>query len=136
MKKLDTSSRVEQRKFGLLMAAAISVVGCIRWGLHGFEHIPTYFFAVAAVFLVLGLAVPKVLEPLFVVWMKFAEVLNWVMTRLLLSVAFFLLITPVRILVAIFSEDPLKRKWLPSSESYWEAAEEQPKELKDYRNQF
>ncbi len=133
---IDTSSKSEQRKFGIVMGIAISVLGLIRFALHGFEHIPTNFFIVAAVFFLLGLIVPKVLQPIFVIWMKFALALNWVMTRVLLTLAFYLMITPVRVLVQIFSEDPLKRQWPPVGESFWEEPEEQPEEFDRYRNQF
>jgi len=135
---INTSDRREQRKFGLVMAAAILVLGMIRWLLHGvaWAVFPAYFVIVAGVFLVLGLAAPRALQPIFVLWMKLAFVLNCIMTRVLLALAFYLMITPVRVLVRIFGEDPLKRTWLPGSESYWEPPEEQPKEFDRYRNQF
>ena len=133
---VDTSSKSEQRKFGIVMAVAISVLGLIRYALHGFEHFPVYFFVVAAVFLVLGLAVPKVLQPVLVVWMKFALALNWVVMHLLLSITFYLMITPVRVLVSIFGDDPLKRDWQRDTDSFWEEPEEQPKEFERYRQMF
>lgn len=136
MINIDTSSKSEQRKFGLVMGVAISVLGLIRWAIHGFAVFPTYFFIVAAVFAGLGLLFPRGLYPVFVVWIKFAEVLNWIMTRVLLSIAFFLMITPVRVLVRLFGEDPLKRRFLQESDTYWEDAEEQPEELERYLNQF
>jgi len=135
---IDTSNRREQRKFGLIMATAILVLGMIRWLFSGMAWavFPAYFAIAAGVFLVLGLVIPRALQPVFVLWMKLALVLNWIMTRLLLALAFYLMITPVRVLVRIFGEDPLKRTWLPESESYWEPPEEQPKEFDRYRNQF
>ena len=47
---LNVSDKSEQRKFGIVMAAAIAILGLIRWALHGFEHLPKWFFAVAALF--------------------------------------------------------------------------------------
>lgn len=135
---IDTSDRGEQRKFGIVMAAAISVLGGLRWIFHGFDLAawPKWFLVVAAVFLVLGLAAPKLLQPVFKVWMKFALVVNVVMTHVVLTAAFFLLIVPMRILVRIFAEDPLKRAMLPPGETYWEEPEEQPADVNRYRNQF
>lgn len=133
---LDTSSRTEQRKFGILMAVCITILGLIRWAIRGFAVVPTYFLGIAAVFLVLGLVAPPVLRPVLVVWMKFAEALNWLMTRVLLTVAFFLLILPVRVIMKIAGKDPLNRAWNPAAESYWEDAEDQPKEFERYLDQF
>jgi len=136
MLDIDTSSRTEQRKFGLVMAAAIVVLGLIRYALHGFAQFPMWFFVMAGAFAVLGLAVPQALKPVLIVWLKFALVLNWVMTHILLTIVYWLVIAPMGTVMRIFSEDPLKRKWLPKEQSYWESPEEQPAELEHWRNQF
>lgn len=135
-KKFDSSSKTEQRKFGILMAVCIGLLGLFRWWKHGFVVVPTYFLGLAAAFLVLGLIAPGVLRPVLVVWMKFAEALNWLVTRILLTVAFFVLIVPVRVIMKLFGHDPLQRAWNPALETYWEEAEEQPKELERYFDQF
>ena len=140
MLDIDTSSKTEQRKFGLVMAAAIVILGLlrgtIRFALHGAFANPLWFFVVAAPFLALGLLWPRGLKPVFVAWIKFALVLNWVITHLLLTVFFFLIVVPMGLCMRLFSKDPLKRKWLPASETYWEPAEEQPEELERYRHLF
>jgi hypothetical protein len=137
MVKLDTGSRVEQRKFGLLMAGAFCLLGLLRWAIHHFAAFPVYFFVVAAVFAVLGLVAPRVLQPVFVVWMKFAEVLNWVMTRIFLAVAWYLIITPTSLIMRLGrKEDPMKRAWLPAEATYWEEAEEMGEGVDGFKNQF
>lgn len=133
---IDTSSKSEQRKFGLVMAIAIAILGLIRYALHGFEHLPVWFFGIAIVFLVLGLAVPRALKPIFVAWIKFSLILNWFMTRLLLSIAFFAMIMPARLILFVRGKDPLKRAWQSEWESYWEEPEEQPTDKDRYFNQF
>jgi hypothetical protein len=133
---IDINDKKEQRKFGLVMAVAITVIGLIRWWLHGFDHLPVYFFYTAGAFAVLGLAVPLVLKPLFYVWLKFGEGMNWVMTRIILLIAFWVMIVPARYILKIQRKDPLKRAWLPDAETYWEDAEEQPTEIERYQNQF
>ena len=134
MDHLDTSDPKEQRKFGLLMAAAFCVIGGIRWWLKGAP--PSWIFTTALVFLIAAVAAPFVLRPVFAAWMKFAEALNWVMTRVLLTVAFYGLITPTRVLNQLFGSDPLKRAWRPDADTYWEDPEDQPAERERYRNQF
>ena len=131
---VDTSSRREQRAFGLVMAAAIVVVTLVHWLIRG--DLATWPFYVSGAFFVLSLAAPAALKPVFVVWMKFAEVLNWIMTRLLLGIVFFLMITPMRLLMRIFSDDPLKRRFEPEAASYWEEPDEQPDDPARYENMF
>ena len=136
MLHIDTSDKREQRKFGVVMAVIIAIIGLIRWGIHGFVDLPVYFLVVASVFFVGGVVAPVALKPIFVAWMKLAVVLNWIMTRVLLGMAFYLMMTPVRVVIAVFGEDPLKRKYLPEEQTYWEEAEEQPEEFDRYRNQY
>ncbi len=136
MLDINTSSRTEQRKFGLVMAAAIVVLGLIRYAFHGFAQFPMYFFAVAGVFAFFGLVWPGALKPVFIVWIKFALVLNWIVTHLMLTIIYWAIIIPMGIAMRLFSDDPLKRKWLPHDTSYWEAPEEQPEEFERWRNQF
>lgn len=136
MLDIDTSNRTEQQKFGLVMAAVIVVLGLIRYTLHGFAHFPVWFFVVAGAFAFFGLVLPRALKPVLIVWLKFALVLNWIMTHVLLTIVYWLVIVPMGIIMRVFSEDPLKRKWLAKTDSYWEAPEEQPTELEHWRNQF
>jgi len=136
MIEIDTSDKKEQRKFGLVMGVAFALLGMVRYALHGFEQVPLRLFIVAAVFAVLGLVAPKSLQPVFWVWMKLAMGMNWVMTRVFLAFAFYFIVTPTRLFVLKFGSDPLKRAWLPPSESYWEEPEAQPDDLDSYKNQF
>jgi hypothetical protein len=135
MHELDINDKREQRKFGLLMAAAFCIIALIRWWLKG--HVPTVFFGIGAAFFIFGLVAPIVLKPVFYVWMRFAVLLNVVVTHVLLFVSFVLMIVPTRFIRVLFrSGDPLHRDMGPTHTTYWEAPERQPKDLSDYKNQF
>jgi hypothetical protein len=69
--------------------------------------------------------------------MKFAEALNWLMTRVFLTVTWYLIITPTSLIMRLVGkEDPLKRAWLAADATYWEPAEETGEGLESYKNQF
>jgi hypothetical protein len=138
---IDTSDKREQRNFGLVMAGAITLLGFIRWGLHwrGAESMPTlpvYYMAVSSAFIVLALLMPKVLKPLFVVWMKFANVLNWIVTHIILSLVFFLTVVPIGILMRAFGKKPLEIGLDSKADTYWEDAENQFDDVEKYTKQF
>lgn len=139
---VNTSDPREQRNFGLVMAGAIAILGLIRYAIHWYreghqpESLPYAFFAVGAVFLVLGLIAPGVLRPIFIVWMKFAMVMNWIITHLLLSIVWFTMIIPGHVMMSLTGKDPLKRKLLPEAATYWEEPEEQPEDPERYLNQY
>ncbi len=136
MLHIDTSDRKEQRKFGVVVGIAFFLFGTLRWWLHSFEQVPVIFFSLGGTLVVLGLLAPPLLKPVFVAWIKLAEVLNWIMTRVFLSISFYLMITPVRWIIYYFGDDPLKRAYLPAGESYWEAPEHQPKTVEEFKRMF
>ncbi len=131
---VDTSDRREQRKFGLVMAVCFAIIGLIRWWLSG--HPPYWAFIVGGAFLVFAAAAPFVLRPVFFLWMKFAMAMHWVMIRLLLTVVFWGLFVPMRLIFTMAGKDALRRKWQPDAATYWEEPDEQPAEVERYLNQF
>ena len=138
---IDIKDKSEQRKFGLVMGAAFAVLTLVRWGIHrlmqGEWGGPSYvLLGIGAVFAVFGLVAPRALQPIFWAWIKFAIVINWVMTRLLLSIVWFLLIIPTRGVRSLLGYDALKRKWDPKATTYWEEPDEQPDDPRRYLNQY
>lgn len=132
---IDTSDPKQQRNFGLLMAGAFIVLGLIRWGIHRGDP-PFVFLYIAAPFLILGLAAPIVLKPILIAWMKLAEVLNWIVTRVVLTIAYILVLTPMGFIMRAMGKDPLNRKYLPEANTYWEDPPDQPEGIEHYRRQF
>jgi bacteriorhodopsin len=131
---IDTSSRREQRNFGLVMAGAIVVVTLIHGAIRG--SLAPWPFYIAGAFLVLGLVAPIVLKPVLVVWIQFALLLNWIVTRVLLTLVWVLMFIPFRIVLSALGKDPLNRRRLPGAPTYWEPAEDQPADPKRYFNQY
>lgn len=138
MLKIDTNDKSEQRKFGLVVGAAFILLGLIRWAFHGFDMaaLPSILWTLGAVLMILGAIAPLLLKPVFIAWIKLAEVLNFIMTHVLLTIIFYLIITPIRLVFVVSKEDSMRRKWLPDGKTYWEEAEEQPEEFDRYRQQF
>ncbi len=138
MLNINTNDKSEQRKFGLVVGAAFILLGLVRWAFHGFDMaaLPSILWAIGTVLMVLGAIAPTLLKPVFIAWIKLAEVLNFIMTHVLLTIIFYLIITPIRLVFVVSKEDSMRRKWLPDGETYWEEAEEQPEEFDRYRQQF
>ena len=134
MMQVDTSSRSEQRDFGLVMADALVAVALVHCAIRG--HLAAWMIYLADAFFLLGLLAPLLLRPIFAVWMKFAVGVNWLMTRVLLSIVFFGLITPMSLWFRLRRVDPLDRAWKPDADTYWEEAEEQPDDPRRYFRQY
>jgi len=67
---------------------------------------------------VINMIVPRVFAPIALVWLGLSHVLGTVMSRILLSVLFFGLVTPMGLLRRLFGKDSLQlRQFKASSES-------------------
>jgi len=112
-----TATPKEVRKFGLLfgsICAAITVFMLYKGNGHW-----TWFAGACVFFVVTGLIRYQVLRPIYIGWMKFAFVLGWINTRILLSVFFYLILTPISLLMRLLSKDLLDEKIEPGATSYW-----------------
>lgn len=136
MLEIDFDDRKEQRKFGISTGVFLGVIGLLRYWWHDFEQVPYIFWSIAAVFAVLGLVAPPVLKPALRVAAFLAEKMNWVMMHVVLTLAFYLIMTPSGIIYRLVSGDPLKRKWDPDASTYWDDADPTPKGTEAYKNQF
>ncbi|MFK7924344.1 MAG: SxtJ family membrane protein [Bacteroidia bacterium] len=79
----------------------------------------------ALLYVAIGLGVLSLLSPqlakwIHIGWMKLAEGLGWVNSRILLGLVFFLLLTPIALLVRLFRKDPLQLKRPQSSSLFHE----------------
>ena len=89
----------------------------------------------SSVFLILGLMAPMILKPFYLIWMIFAVILGWVMTRVILSMLFYLILTPIGLITRLLGEDFLSLNRVNSG-SYWNNRDAVEKLKQDYRKQF
>ncbi len=65
-----------------------------------------------------GLLVPMALQPIYVGWMKFGNMMNWINTRLILGALFYLVFLPIGLVLRLFGKDSMHRKLNSSIRSY------------------
>ena len=118
MANKDVVERAELRKFGYVMAGFFGlVVGALLpwWWSLKWAYWP---WLVAALFLVLAILWPSALGGVHRVWMRLARVLEWINTRIVLGVVFFLVFTPLGFLMRMLRRDTLKKAWDRSAVTY------------------
>ena len=90
---------------------------------------------ISSVFLILGIIAPIVLKPFYLIWMIFAMILGWIMTRVILSLIFFFIVTPIGIIARLLGEDFLALKKV-DSDSYWNNRDSIEELKQNYTKQF
>jgi len=116
-----TRDRKTLRSFGFVMAGASALVATwFWWQSEPFWPLVFGYWMIASVaFLFFGLAFPIVLSPLEWVWMRFAHVMGFVMTRVILTITFFVAVLPTGLIFRLLGKDLLNRKLDPKATSYW-----------------
>jgi hypothetical protein len=132
--KLIKSDPAELRKFGITMAVALALLGgLLLW--RGRPLYP-YLLAAAALFLGTGLTVPAILRPVHKAWMMLAVVMGWFMTRIILIVLFYGIITPLGLCARLCGKDFIGRKLDKQSNSYWIPRGKTTGDKRTYEKQF
>ena len=65
---------------------------------------------------VVNMIVPRIYAPIAVVWLGFSHLLGAVMSKILLSILFFILVTPIGVLRRLFRKDSLKLRAFKAGE--------------------
>ena len=73
---------------------------------------------ISFIFLILGLINSKILTPLNRLWFKFGLLLGKFISPLIMGIIFFLVVTPIGIIMRLLNKDLLNLKY-NKKESYW-----------------
>mgnify|MGYP001421514767 CR=1 FL=1 len=123
----------ELRSFGITIGIILFIISAILFYYDKSSYqIISY---VGSGFIALGIIIPILLKPIYILWMTFAVMLGWVMTRVILSIVFFFIITPISFLTKLLDEDFLVLK-KSNSESYWNYRDRKVELNQDYEKQF
>jgi len=89
------------------------------WPLIRAEPVRWWALAVAAVFAALALLWPAALAPLNKCWTKLGVLLYRIVSPIVLGSLFYVIVTPVALLMRVLGKDPLRLRREPDAASYW-----------------
>ena len=132
-KELKTGTR-ELRNFGLLVGGVFSVLGLLFLA-RGKAVFP-WLLTPGLLLIILGAIAPRTLKYIYLGWMGLALVLGFVVSHVILTVFFFLVITPIGLIARLAGKDFLRLKLDRHAKSYWIPREHGRKVVEDYERQF
>lgn len=105
------------RSFGIVFAVVFAIIalfpllfgGALRW----------WSVVIALAFLALALLAPATLAPLNRIWMRFGLLLHKIVSPIVLGIMFFLVVTPIGLLMRATGKDPLRLRLDKSARTYW-----------------
>lgn len=129
MKKQTTEiNRKELRKFGITTGIIIALLFGLLLPWIFSRPIPRWPWGVSSVLIIWALIAPGTLKIVYSIWMCISHVLGYINTKIVLAIVFYLVFTPMGVLMKIFRKDPMRRKIDNGAISYRCASVKQPKE--------
>ncbi|MCU7554250.1 SxtJ family membrane protein [Alteromonas sp. ASW11-19] len=116
------------RHFGLGMALVITMVFCVLLPWLFATPSPWWLAVVVLPLTVSAIFFPVAVYPVYRLWMVFASVMNYLNTRLLLGLVFFVVITPIGITLRLFRKLQYNRRPDSASKSFWTDRAHEPNE--------
>ena len=132
IKNIPTSNK-DIRGFGITIGIILFIISglLMYYGKESYQLIAI----IASTFIGLGLILPILLKPIYLLWMTFAAILGWIMTRVILSIIFYLILTPIGLITRLLGEDFLALKKI-ESDSYWNYRNSSEELNQNYEKQF
>ena len=118
------------KSFGIVFFTVFLIIAI--WPLLNGYEIRYWSLIISIVFLILGILNSKILTPLNKTWFKIGILLGNVISPIIMSIIFFLVVTPTSFIMKILGKDLLKLK-KNTKNSYWIKKQNQNSRMK---NQF
>ena len=120
MIRLKTSfTRRELVWFGPIFALFAVLLSSIALWKFEAPTVAIWICLVAGVVITIYYLVPPLRRFLFMAWLGAVFPIGWVLSHLLLAVVFYLVVTPIGLLLRLFRYDALRRRFDRSAQSYW-----------------
>jgi hypothetical protein len=130
----------ELRSFGAIFMGGFVLIGLVKyfwpfgWLLSRNETLGFWLMAIGVVVGAIGLTGMRIALPFYWVWLGIAYVMGNIMSRIIITLLYYLLFTPMRLLGSVMGRNKLQLK-KTTGDTYWHDIP-QPKSVEQYERQF
>ncbi len=127
-------SRRELFWFGILLAVFVALAGLILRLRFDLPRAGEFVWGVGAGLLFVYLIAPPSRKLIYLAWMYAVFPIGWAVSHLLLALIYYLVLTPIGLLMRVLGHDAMKQKFDRQAPTYWE--QHRPAERERYFRQF
>jgi hypothetical protein len=128
-------TKKQLRTFGIALSILLAGIGLVHF-LKGHTPQNLWFWGAAGVVFLTTLSVPILIKPIYHVAIFIAHILGWINTRIILGVIYYLLFTPIALIMKLSGRDALNRKFDKPAITYWNIKERKSIPKEQYLRQF
>ena len=116
------------KNFGLTFFVIFLIISI--YPILGGNKINFWFLFLSLTFLIVSILIPKILNPLNIIWTKFGILLGKFFSPLIMSLVFFLVMTPISFILKLINKDVLNLK-KNYTDTYWINKKDENTSMKD-----
>ncbi len=113
------ATRNDLKWFGLILAAVFGIIGLLLWR-RGHPTAGHVLWIIGATLPAVYYLAPPTQRLMFSVWMGLTFPLGWVISTLVMLLVFYLVLTPMGLIMRLLRRDPMLRAYDHAAASYWE----------------
>ena len=114
---MSITKKSPERSFGLLFGFIFLIISI--WPLFFIGDLRLWSLIISVIFFSITFIKPIILRRLNKIWIKFGEVLGVVIAPIVMAFVYFLILTPISIIVRLFGKDLLNLKFFEKRKTYW-----------------
>jgi hypothetical protein len=133
LKHIDNSDKAV-KKTGLTVGVVLILISMLLWYLGKVSFL--YFSSIGGLFVIISFIAIPILRPFHKLWMILALAMGFVMSRVILTILFYLILAPIGLLAKIVGKKFMPLGFDKNATTYWEKRESAVKQQIDYERQF
>lgn len=107
------------RWFGVIVAVFFGILATVAWLRFDRPDTGRVLGGVGVALAAVYYAVRPLRIPMFLGWMRLFFPLGWTISHVVLLVLYFLIVTPIALVMKIVRYDPMERRLDPEAKTYW-----------------
>jgi ABC-type uncharacterized transport system permease subunit len=105
--------------FGLLLGVFLGLLGVVARFRFGAPSVAMGLWITSVLVVTAYYLAPPIRKPLYLGWMYAAYPIGFVMSYVVLGVTYFLVVTPIGLVMRLAGNDPMQRRFDRSAATYW-----------------
>ena len=106
-----------EKSFGILFGVVFIIISV--WPLFYSNSLRVWSLILAIIFFFIAFLKPLLLKPFNNAWIKLGELLGRIIAPIVMAIVYFLILTPISLLVRLFGKDLIGMKFSKDIKSYW-----------------
>lgn len=133
LKHIDNSDEAV-KKTGITVGIVLILISLLLWYLGKTSFV--YFSSIGGLFVILAFIAIPMLRPFHKLWMMLALAMGFVMSRVILTVLYYFILTPIGLIAKLVGKKFMPVRFDKSALTYWEKRENPVIQQIDYERQF